>query len=244
MADFEQFNPSFESTQDQGPSTASEKSSEGREQISAAFHQAQQQLARAKKDEQKTKRREKSLADLLSKFIRESDDEQLTNTLISLLKQDVSAEFVLGILSLYFPNLEKAIYEDEQEMLKDNPRLVLESRQLTMTIQPQIDRIEARDFDENNLPPEVKEKINTWVKDMMYTSFLHPQWLLPRVFINNQINSTCVQLVTFILIRFLERYHIQGEYEKVRQFGKFILSGVLRETAKKVSAREIASGSV
>jgi hypothetical protein len=192
----EEYAPIQESS-DGGPSGA-EKSSEQSERFSEQYRQAQGRLAGMKKDEKKAKKRDKSLAALLSLFIKENKDPQIVNTLVSLLKEDVLPEFILGVLSLYYPNIKASLYEEEQQSLVDNPRLLLESRQLTLTVQPQLALEEVKDFDEHNLPESIKQAINVWVQDMLFTSFLHPTWLLPKVYPHGEVHSTVIQLATFV----------------------------------------------
>lgn len=235
----EEFAPIQESS-DAG-ATGAEQSSEKSERFSEQYRQAQARLAGMKKDEKKTKKRDKSLAALLTLFIKENKDEQIVNTLVSLLKEDVLPEFLLGILSLYYPNVKASLYEEEQQSVVTNPRLLLEAKQLTVTIQKQRALAVVEDFDEHNLPEAIKQAINIWVQDMLFTSFLHPTWLLPRVYAYGEVHTTVIQLATFLVERFLMSYHIKGDFTRIRQFTSFILRGVLQETHKRQGTSSLLS---
>ncbi|MFN7161148.1 MAG: hypothetical protein ACK4NC_06130 [Candidatus Gracilibacteria bacterium] len=237
MSDLDNFVPSESS---EGSATGKEASRESSEQFSEQFRQAQARLAGMKKDEKKSKKRDKNLAALLSQFIKENSDPQIVNTLVALLKEEVSSEFLLGIISLYYPNIRTALYEEEQETLMDNPRLIMETRQLTLTVRPTQALVEAKDFDENNLPENIKQAINVWVQDMLFTAFLHPNWLLPKIFKANQVHSTVIQLGTFIVERFLAAHNIKGDFQRKRQFVLYILNGILSETQKRAESHKLA----
>lgn len=238
MSDLENFG-GYESSE--GAATGKESSREASEQFSEQFRQAQARLAGMKKDEKKTKKRDKNLATLLSQFIRENTDPQITNTIVALLKEEISPEFLLGIISLYYPNVKKALYEEEQETLMENPRFIMETRQLTLTVQPAHALAEVKDFDENNLPEYIKQAINVWVQDILFTAFLHPTWLLPKVYKAGQVHSTVVQLGTFTLERFLAAHRIAGDFSRKRQFVLYILNGILGQTQKHSDSKKLTS---
>ena len=226
----------------EGGPQASEKASEQREKQREAFRKASGKLAAAKKDEKKTKKREKSLAFLLSIFIKESEhdeDQRIFNTLVTLLKGDIPAEFLMGILALLYPTLRQVILEsteDEASLInyQENARI------LTLLHAPKLSIENVMDFDHEALPDEVKQEINTWVQILLTCISFHPEWILPKVFIDGKVNSLSVQLSSFVLEKFLAMYKIQGEFAQIRTFSQYILQGVLQKMAGQFStSREL-----
>lgn len=226
---------------------ASEKASEQREAQREAFQKASQKLAATKKDEKKTKKRERSLAALLAIFIKESEhdeDQRIFNTLVTLLKEDIPAEFLMGILALLYPTLRQVILEsteDEASLInyQENARI------LTLLHAPKLSLENVMDFDHEALPDEVKQEINTWVQILMTCISFHPQWILPKVFIEGKVNSLSVQLSSFVLEKFLAMYKIQGEFSQIRVFSEYILRGVLQKMSGQFSSsRELKDGAL
>ncbi len=228
MADLENIGAPMESGE--GAQMSAEQASEQREKARKTFVAARKKLQKAKKDEQQTKKREESLAALLSAFIKDIEgeaNEQILNTAVAMLKQEVPAEFVVGILSLLYPALRTLMYESTEGELS---LATYEERAKVLTLmhQPKEVVAEGKVFHHEELPIEVKDEVNTWIQVLMLSLSFHPEWILPRVYKEGKVLHSCIQLATFVFTQFLELYGIRGEYQQIRSFTEFVLQGVLQ----------------
>lgn len=222
-----------------------EKAAEAREAQREAFQKAAAALAGVKKDEKKTKKREKSLAALLSLFIKESegqDDVRIINTLVFLLKEDVPAEFVMGVLALMYPTLRAVILESTESDDMAMQQYQENAKILTLLHSPRLVLQTASDFDHDTLPDEVKSEINTWVQILLTSISFHPEWILPKVFPEKRVHSLCVQLGSIVLEKFLGLYNIQGDFVKIRSFTQYILQGVLQKISSQTEQGQLMQG--
>jgi len=209
---------------------------EKREKARAQFADAQQRVKKSRKDEQQTKKREKSLAALLSAFIKnvegDKHDQRIVNTLVSLLKQEIPAELPVGVLTLLYPNLREALFESSKEEEVAMAQLQNNASMLTVLHAPALTSQEQQDFDHDKLPEEVKSEINLWVQSLVLSLSFHPEWIIPRVYKEGRVHSSLVQLATFVLDNFLDLYRIKGSHEQLQVFVHFILEGTLKRASQ------------
>lgn len=230
MADFENFiapdiNP-------ESGSTGAEQSAEQREAQLEAFNEAQRKLAATQKKEKKAKKRDFSLAQILLYFIQHAstaDKERILATLVALIRDDVPVEWVLGILSLNYPALQQLLAEMEEKsgVIVYSPAELIVERSVTQR------SYALADFDEHNLPDEVKTDINMWVQTLMNTANMDTAMLLSKAFVQKEVGTLHISLASFVLQDYLKKFHIAGNFEKIRSFSSYILRGVLSAAGRK-----------
>lgn len=227
MSDFENF-----IAPDEGAG-GREQSQEERERYAEQMREAAKKLAASKKDEKKAKRRDKHLAKLLEHFIRHMqspEEERLLNTLVLCLKNQMPTELLVALLTLMYPSLKEVLLEGEENAVM---QVVAEEklRLLSIPYDPGVVTYGPSEFNEHHLPEEVKVGINVWIQNLLLAIGMHPDWLLARVMRGGEPDSALIQLTTILLEQFLRAHKVTGEFERIRQFAQFIISGVLTKVA-------------
>ena len=229
MSDFDNF-----SIPDISPESSSgvEQSAEQREAQREAFQEAQKKLAASQKKEKRAKKRDVSLAQILLFFIQNAntpDKQRLLVTLVTMVKDDIPVEWILAVLSLNYPALQQVIHDldNEHAMTHYSPADLILEKSMTQR------SYTLADFDEHNLPDEVKSDINDWVKVLMTAATLNTENLLGKSMVQQQVSPLHISLASFVLQDYLQKIHITGEFEKIRAFTSYILKGVLGAVARK-----------
>ncbi len=229
MSDFDNF-----IVPDISPESGSgvEQSAEQREAQKEAFQEAQKKLAASQKKEKRAKKRDVSLAQILLFFIQNADTpdkQRLLVTLVTMVRDDVPVEWILAILSLNYPALQQVIHdlESESAVAQYSPAELILERSVTQR------SYTLADFDEHNLPDEVKSDINAWVKVLMSAAGINTSALLEKSLIQQELSPLHISLASFVLQDYLQKIQIVGEFEKIRAFTSYILKGVVNAAARK-----------
>ncbi|PIV90224.1 hypothetical protein COW46_05065 [Candidatus Gracilibacteria bacterium CG17_big_fil_post_rev_8_21_14_2_50_48_13] len=213
-----------------------EQSEEAKERFAEQMREAAKKLAASKKDEKKAKRRDKHLAKLLEHFIRHmhgTDEERLLNTLVLCLKNQMPTEMLVALLTIMYPTLKEVLFSSEENAVM---QVYAEEKLRVMSIPYDPGQVSygPSEFNEHELPEEVKVGINSWIQNLLAAVRIHPDWLLARVLRGGEPDAALVQLTTILLEKFLQVHKVTGEFERIRQFALFILSGVLTKAGQEV----------
>ena len=220
---------------DQGAASAPEQQGE---QVSAASEQAkeayreaskhaQAELKKLKKQEGSQKKRTSSLVDLLIHLLNMDTKDptilSILNLIVRLLSFNISVNMIIAILSLYFSELEQALaYEDSPSPIT--------ATMLTARLKKELAIEEAREFHQEDLPLDLKNRINTWVSILVKTvTNDYELYGLDRIpHTQHPALPTVTQLSVFVLEATLKEYHIRGQYDELKDFVSFILGGILK----------------
>lgn len=223
MSDFENFTVPETSAESNSGNT--EQAGEQREKQREAFKEAQKKLADTQKKEKKAKKRDFSLAQVLLYFIQHAttaDKERVLATLVAMIRDDVPVEWVLAMLSLNYPTLQQLLIEMEgSAVTMYTPAELIVERSMTQR------SYALADFDEHNLPDEVKADINAWVQIMMTTANKNSGIIMEKMLREKELSPLHISLASFILQDYLHKFRISGDFEKIRSFSSYILKGIL-----------------
>ncbi len=224
---------------DGGLGKVQEVTKEQAEQFQEQMRAAQAALQALQKQEEKAKKRDGSLAGLLSKFVKSNKDMDILQLIVFCLNMNIPVNFIVAVLSLFYFDIYKelalqfkkedlaSLEQKEKEFLD-----TLERQETTALENPQ-------EFHEQHLPAHVKARINEWVKDIMLLCLEEMRRVLDTVYENQKAHLTPTQLSTKVLEKYLNFVKIQGEYERVKAFSEFILNGIGQQIRKEWSSRQV-----
>jgi len=223
MGDFESFT-GFESSD--GIDQASFEKFKERMKAAAA------QIKALKKGEQKQRQKEEKLIKILLKFVKSSKKQDIMVLIARLLEQNVPAVFVLSVVML--GNEEYFDDEEGRKLLIEGEKLKNEADGKSLAF---LDG-------EHVLPLKLKIEIDAWMKNIFIQATEEPQRVLKAVFDEDgMLILPLVQLASFILRDFLEKYDQQADYTQLKEFCEFFLVGTMKEVQQKVDKTSLSGSS-
>jgi hypothetical protein len=219
---------------DQGEGMSSASLEKLRERMKAAAAQIKQ----IKKEEKKQKQKEDELVKILIKFVKTSQNKELTLLISRALEQNIPANFILAVIFLSNPDLEAQV----------NNFLLLEKGESEATGQ---DLIFFKE--DESMPLKIRIRLDQWLKELLAQSEEKPEKMLKNSydieFMRNEdrevikevktIKVILIQLLSFVLRDFLEQNEIDEEYEKLKNFSKFMIKGILTKTRENYENRKL-----
>ena len=214
MGDFESFT-GFESSD--GVDQASFEKFKERMKAAAA------QIKALKQGEQKQRQKEEKLIKILLKFVKSSKKQDIMVLIARLLEQNVPAIFVLSIVML--GNEEYFDDEEGKKMFLEGKKLENEEDGKSLSF---LDG-------EQVLPLKLKIEIDAWMKNVFMQALEQPHRVLKTVFDDDgMIILPLVQLSSFVLRDFLEKYDQKADYSQLKEFCDFFLAGSMIEVRQKI----------
>lgn len=210
------------------------------------------QIAAIKKEEGKQKKKEEELLKFLLKFVKTSSKKELVLLVSRVLEQNIPANFIIAMIILTNPEIHEEI--GHFNLLRAGNSSAAGQTTNTENSHSLI----FFDPKDETLPLKIKIELDTWIKNMLFQAEENPQKLLrtsydiemrelPKEwdFEDTQyekieiIKSVLVQLITFIMREFLEQHSLNEPYEKLYDFAKFIITGILNKTKESIEGRKL-----
>lgn len=213
----EDYSPDIESSESWWQSA--ESSRESQEKFREQQKKAWAKIARTQKDEKKAKKYDFLLAGFLVKIIVDKKYDFLINSLFPCIHKWYPSNFILGILSLI--NIE----------ISDKIRELSGKQKITFDYDIQKEKIS---FDDNNINPNIRNRINNWVEDItdsvtLEYSEIQTQKLKSLLVIEHELLLT---YTSKIFIFFLNEINISITEQKAINISEFILSEVKNKIEK------------
>lgn len=202
---------------------------------------ASAQIAAIKKEESKQKQKEDELLKILIKFVKTSHKQELVLLISRVLEQNIPANFVLAIILLG--------NEDIQQQV--GKMLLLKAAETS-------EKSLVFFREDETMPLKLRIEIDNWIKNMLLHANESPQKLLKTVYDieivelekeydfeepkfeeKKSIKVILIQLIAFVLRDFLEQNKIEEDYQKLFDFAKFILTGILNKTEESLDNRKL-----
>ncbi len=209
-------------------SSAQESASESKEGAKSRSAAAGKAAQRQKKKEQRAKKRDYSLAALLSSFLKSGNSvlhQQLLVTCLQLVEDDISPTFILAILSLLFPELERLLLlsKEERSASVGNQEQLFVRRSIALATTT------VSAFDIHHFPPAMQEQVKSWIKVIQYAVEESTEEEQSALVVEGSLHFTVSRLVIFILEEFLRHNRIQAEFREVELFAANIIGIALRK---------------
>lgn len=212
------------------------------------------QIAAIKKEEGKQKQKEEELLKFLLKFVKTSSKKELVLLVSRVLEQNIPANFIIAMIILSNPEIHEEI---------GHFNLLRAGNSTSYSDAPGSSSATSHDLiffnsKDETLPLKIKIELDTWIKNMLFQAEENPQKLLrtsydiemrelPKEwdFEDTQyekieiIKSVLIQLITFIMREFLEQHSLSEPYEKLYDFAKFIITGILNKARDSLEKRKL-----
>jgi len=165
-------------------------------------------IKRVQKDEKKAKKYDMILANFLVEIVRDGRFDILFEDIFTNISNWVSSKFILGVLSLIYSPISHKIRELAWK----------EKINFDFYMQEKIN------FNDDNIPEQVKNRINLWVDDISFTIFLEPSTIVSNKLIN--LIKKDKNLIIFsakVFKFFLKNINIDIKDSKSLSYANFII---------------------
>lgn len=203
------------------------------------------QIAAIKKEESKQKKKEEELLKILLKFVKSSQKHELVSLISRALEQNIPAHFILAIILL------------------SNRELMGETGSKFFLSGPAAEERAIVFFQEDEtLPLKIRIELDNWLKYLLLQAEDSPQKLLKTAYDTQfielpdpeedaegnvrkkyreekELKVILVQLSAYIMREFLESQKISEPYQKLADFCRFMLVGILDKTKEGLENRKL-----
>lgn len=184
---------------------------------------AQAQIKALQKGEQKVRKKEEKLIKILLRFVKNHQKKDIMLLIARLLEQNIPSIFILSIVLL---GNEDVLNEEESKTFLTAPESSKEVEEMSLS---------TMDKDQL-LPVKLKVRIDEWLKSIMSSALENPhKLLLTSLDSDKQIILPLIQLCAFILRDYLVQNSEEANYEDLKDFSQFFLSGIMEKVADKVA---------
>lgn len=218
----EDFSPDIDTGSEWGGQSA-EASREQAEKFKESAKRGAAGIKRTQKDEKKAKKQDFLLANFLVKIILEKKFDFLLEDLFACIDDGTPSNFILGVLSLVYVDISHAIRNQSgKPQIKFDYHLEI-----------------GQAFDDHDIAPEVKDRINLWVEDMVdvvsveYSS-LQTERLIGLLGSNEKLLLFTMQVFSF----FFKEINMSITETTARNYCQFIL-GEVKKTLTTLEVEEI-----
>ncbi len=213
------------------------------------------QIAAIRKEEGKQKKKEEELLKFLLKFVKTSGKKEFVLLLSRVLEQNIPANFIIAIIILSNPEIHEEI--GHFSLLRAGNAGNSSSSEHDASISHALIFFDPKD---ETLPLKIKIELDNWIKNLLFQAEENPQKLLKTSYDITlkelpkewdfeetqyekveKIKSVLVQIITFVMREFLERHNLNEPYEKLYDFAKFIITGILNKTGESLEGRKLIS---
>lgn len=218
-----------------------------RERMAAAAAQ----IAAIKKEEGKQKKQEDELLKILLKFVKTSSKTDLVLLISRVLEQNIPANFILSIIVLSNPEIHAEVGHFK---VLDHAGSTSGANEAT----PQKNALVFFNSNDDTLPLKVKIELDNWMKNLLLQAEENPQKLIktayeiemrelpkewdfedPKYERIERVQPILVQIITSVMREFLEQNNITEPFEKLYDFAKFIITGILNKTKENLEGRKL-----
>lgn len=190
---------------------------------------AQAQIKALQKGEQKVRAKEEKLIKILTRFVKNHQKKDIMLLIARLLEENLPSIFILQIVLL----------GNEDVLEGDEKNLLLSAVHLEAADTTAISKFDTSEI----LPLKLKIRIDEWVKHILSAALENPHKLLKTAYTqDDKIKLPLVQLCAFILRDYLEDNNEKAEYEGLKEFSTFFISGILQQVKQKLEKMKEIKG--
>ncbi|MBT3865441.1 hypothetical protein HOE67_03380 [Candidatus Peregrinibacteria bacterium] len=229
------------------------------EKFQERMRKAAAQIKAIRKQEKKQKKKENELIKILLKFIKHSHKKDLVLLISRVLEKNMPANFVLAVVLLGNEEIQQEIgkYLLPEEIRTGEVDLnQLEAAQAQDTAAAE----KALIFfgDDKSLPLKIRIEIDNWIKGLILQASESAPKLLKTAYdikkirekkegavFENEVETrlekttsdALIKLTANIILDFLKQNGLEEDFEKLQEFSKFLLKGILDKTKEELDDR-------
>jgi hypothetical protein len=194
------------------------------EQVKEASEQYKKQAAksaawikRTQKDEKKAKAYDMLLAGFLVKILVNQNYDVFLDSLFNLIHKWYPSNFILGIVSLVYPEISDKIRE-----LSNKPKVVFNYNSQENIV-----------FNDSDINIEIKNRINWWIEDIVDSvSIEYSSILTKRLIEFLETDDDILFFISKVFTKFLNEINISIDLSKSQNISEFIIREVLVKIKK------------
>lgn len=200
-------------------------SPESNEQFQEQMRESAKAIKNMSANQAAQKKQEDKLAKILMRFMRDPTKSDIVFLVVKLLQENVPGMFILAVLSISDPEMEKEIMKefDRGEAPEDS----------ALTTVP----------GEAFIPDEIKRELNAWGNGILDSGMKLPGKTLETVLTPDQkLKSLILDLLQFSLEEYFQRHGLDFSEDKIRQVALLSIQSVLlklRQVSKEKTDIEI-----
>ncbi|MFA4814580.1 MAG: hypothetical protein WC924_04755 [Candidatus Gracilibacteria bacterium] len=208
-----------------GLDTEGAGSAESREQFQEQMRESARAIKNMSANQAAQKKQEDKLAKILMRFMKDPTKYDIVFLVVKLLQENVPGMFILAVLSIADPDLEKEIMKefDTGQAPEDS----------ALTTVP----------GEAFIPDDIKRELNAWGNGILDAGMKLPGKTLQTALTPDQkLKSLILDLLQFALEEYFQRHGLDFSEDKIRQVALLSIQSVLirlREVSKEKTDAEI-----
>lgn len=196
-----------------------EATKESSEKYKESSKKAWAKVAKTQKDEKKAKKYDLLLAGFLVKIIINKKYDKVLESLFSAIDDGYTSNFVLWILSLIYTEI------------SDKIREVSGKKKIIFSF---VSKEIIEEFDDNNIDPQIKDRINYWIEDIIDSitlEYSEIQTLKLKSLLKTD-NTLLLTYISKVFIFFLKENNIKISENKSLKISEFIVSEIIKSINK------------
>ncbi|MDC0506004.1 hypothetical protein OAN96_00235 [Candidatus Gracilibacteria bacterium] len=217
----EDYEPELDSGDEGGGQVVDKQSEKVSEKFRESVKRGTAGIKRTTQDEKKAKKKDMMLASFLVKIILDKKYDPILDTMFAAMDAGHPSNIVLGVLSLIYPDISHAI-----RAMSGKSKVTFEYSVLA----------ESSIFDDANIDDSIKNRINSWIEDIIdIVTLEHSSVMVERVQKNLGVDDAILIFTRQVFAFFLEEINIEITDIKAQNIAHFILS----ETLKSIDQLEV-----
>lgn len=174
------------------------------------------------------KKKEGKLAHIFVKFLQSKGQSDIVFLIVRLLEQNVPGAFVLAMLIISDPELEKDLEID----LKEKAEQLMAAKANTQDLQVEVSPVSSENMleiiDDETLPSNVKAELNAWGQEILKAGLMLPNRTLQSVLTPDQkLKSIILDILVYSLDAYFDRHGLAFDDDKLKQFALISIQSVL-----------------
>lgn len=212
----EDYVPDLDSWDESGWQVVDKQSEKVSEKFKESVKKGQAGIKRTAKDESKSKKKDLLLANFLVKIILEKKYDSLLDDMFAAMDAGHPSNIVLGILSLVYLDISHAIRD-----ISNKSKISFE-----------YDSSESKEFDDHNIDAGIKNRINSWIEDIIdIVTLEHSSVMVERVQKNMWVDEKILLFTQSVFEFFLSENNMTISDTKANNIAHFILDETLKSIA-------------
>ena len=176
------------------------------------------------------KKKEGKLAHIFVKFLQSKGQSDIVFLIVRLLEQNVPGAFVLAMLLISDPELEKDLEIDLREKAEQLMAAKANTQDLQVDVSenpvPTENMLEI--IDDDTLPSNVKAELNAWGLEILKAGLMLPNRTLQSVLTPDQkLKSIILDILVYSLDAYFDRHGLTFDDDKLKQFALISIQSVL-----------------
>ncbi|MDD4352259.1 MAG: hypothetical protein PHU71_04770 [Candidatus Gracilibacteria bacterium] len=193
------------------------------------FASASQFIQAMQKEEGRQREKEDEIVKILRNYLHSNKYPEILEQVVKLLALNVYAGFLVTALILIDEDLKQAVI-----------RQSLPAGESAAAADPEMNKLPTYTrFDSKNIPPQVRENLESWIYSLSEVASGHPHRFLEELTDSNkQADYEFQVLLRLVTNQFFTEHAIQAELSEIQQFAEFIFNGITDKLLKQIEGQK------